>query len=122
GFTGTSIWIDPDRDMFVILLTNRVDDPRAKRPATVIADVRADLSDAAALAVTDDPEGMLSMPPEFRADLAVDWNKPLPHHVAAKKPATSTTHKASPASTSAAAKASNAAAAAQKSAPGKAPA
>jgi beta-glucosidase-like glycosyl hydrolase/CubicO group peptidase (beta-lactamase class C family) len=24
GFTGTSIWIDPDRDLFVILLTNRV--------------------------------------------------------------------------------------------------
>ena len=24
GFTGTSMWIDPDRDMFVILLTNRV--------------------------------------------------------------------------------------------------
>jgi beta-N-acetylhexosaminidase len=24
GFTGTSIWIDPDKDLFVILLTNRV--------------------------------------------------------------------------------------------------
>jgi beta-N-acetylhexosaminidase len=24
GFTGTSIWIDPDRDLFVVLLTNRV--------------------------------------------------------------------------------------------------
>ncbi len=24
GFTGTSIWIDPDRQLFVILLTNRV--------------------------------------------------------------------------------------------------
>ncbi|HEY3280431.1 MAG TPA: serine hydrolase domain-containing protein [Gemmatimonadales bacterium] len=24
GFTGTSIWIDPDRDLFIILLTNRV--------------------------------------------------------------------------------------------------
>jgi CubicO group peptidase (beta-lactamase class C family) len=24
GFTGTSIWIDPERDLFVILLTNRV--------------------------------------------------------------------------------------------------
>ncbi len=56
GFTGTSLWIDQDRDMFVILLTNRVHDARAKRPATVIADVRADLADAAALAVTDAPE------------------------------------------------------------------
>ena len=24
GFTGTSIWMDPDRDLFIILLTNRV--------------------------------------------------------------------------------------------------
>jgi CubicO group peptidase (beta-lactamase class C family) len=24
GFTGTSIWIDPDKDLYVILLTNRV--------------------------------------------------------------------------------------------------
>jgi CubicO group peptidase (beta-lactamase class C family) len=28
GFTGTSIWIDPTRDLFVILLTNRVDPTR----------------------------------------------------------------------------------------------
>ena len=24
GYTGTSLWIDPDRDLFIILLTNRV--------------------------------------------------------------------------------------------------
>jgi CubicO group peptidase (beta-lactamase class C family) len=24
GFTGTSIWIDPEKDLFIILLTNRV--------------------------------------------------------------------------------------------------
>jgi CubicO group peptidase (beta-lactamase class C family) len=29
GFTGTSIYIDPDRDAFVILLTNRVNPTRA---------------------------------------------------------------------------------------------
>jgi CubicO group peptidase (beta-lactamase class C family) len=29
GFTGTSIWIDPDRDLFIILLTNRVNPTRA---------------------------------------------------------------------------------------------
>ena len=28
GFTGTSIWIDPDKDLFVILLTNRVNPTR----------------------------------------------------------------------------------------------
>ena len=88
GFTGTSLWLDPDRDMFVILLTNRVHDARAKRPAKVIADVRADLADAAALAVTDYGDGMLAMPASFRADKAVDWNRPERHarrHVVKKK-------------------------------------
>ncbi len=28
GFTGTSIWVDPERDLFVVLLTNRVDPTR----------------------------------------------------------------------------------------------
>ena len=87
GFTGTSLWMDPDRDMFVILLTNRVHDARAKRPAKVIADVRADLADAAALAVTDYGDGMLAMPASFRADKAVDWNRPERHarrHVVSK--------------------------------------
>jgi CubicO group peptidase (beta-lactamase class C family) len=91
GFTGTSMWIDPDRDMFVILLTNRVHEARAKRPAKVIADVRADLSDAAALAVTD--YGTLAaMPASFRADKALGWNRPIHttrHHSkkVTKKPA-----------------------------------
>ncbi|MEP6493273.1 MAG: serine hydrolase [bacterium] len=75
GFTGTSLWIDPERDMFVVLLTNRVHEARAKRPAKVIADVRADLADAAALAVTDYADGPMLMPANFRADRAVDWNK-----------------------------------------------
>ncbi len=77
GYTGTSLWIDPAREMFVILLTNRVHAARARRPAKVIADVRADLSDAAALAVTDDPDMLLAMPESFRADLAQGWNRPV---------------------------------------------
>jgi CubicO group peptidase (beta-lactamase class C family) len=77
GYTGTSLWIDPDRDMFVVLLTNRVHEAKAKRPAKVIADVRADLADAAALSVTDYADGMMLMPAKFRADKAVDWNKPV---------------------------------------------
>src|SRR4051812_8754680 len=77
GFTGTSLWIDPEREMFVVLLTNRVHDARAKRPAKVIADVRADLADAAALAVTDYADGPMLMPAKFRADRAVDWNRPV---------------------------------------------
>ena len=74
GYTGTSLWIDPDRDMFVILLTNRVHEPRARRPEKVIADIRADLSDAAAIAVTDDPDQPIAMPASFRADRASGWN------------------------------------------------
>ena len=73
GFTGTSLWIDPDRDLFVVLLTNRVHAARARRPAKVIADVRADLADAAALSVVDD--NILKMPASFRSDKAVGWNR-----------------------------------------------
>ena len=76
GYTGTSIWIDPDREMFVILLTNRVHEARARRPAKVIADVRADVADAAALAITDYSDGIMAMPASFRADRAVGWNRP----------------------------------------------
>jgi len=43
GFTGTSIWIDPARDLFVVLLTNRVDPTRAN---TRIGGVRIRVSDA----------------------------------------------------------------------------
>jgi CubicO group peptidase (beta-lactamase class C family) len=78
GFTGTSLWIDPDRQMFVVLLTNRVHAARARRPAKVIADVRADLADAAAVAVTDDPDNALAMPARFRADRELGWNRPPP--------------------------------------------
>lgn len=47
GFTGTSLWIDPERELFLVLLTNRVhptrDNPkmRAVRPAVADAVVRA---------------------------------------------------------------------------------
>lgn len=47
GFTGTSIWMDPERDLFVILLTNRVHPTRENnlirevRPAVADAVVRA---------------------------------------------------------------------------------
>ena len=76
GFTGTSIWIDPDREMFVVLLSNRVHAAKARRPAKVISDVRADLADLAVLAVMDDPEGPMAMPASFRADKMSGWNRP----------------------------------------------
>ncbi len=43
GFTGTSIWIDPDRQLFVVLLTNRV---HPTRENTKIQRVRPALHDA----------------------------------------------------------------------------
>jgi beta-N-acetylhexosaminidase len=43
GFTGTSIWIDPDRQVFVVLLTNRVHPTRENQK---IAQVRPELHDA----------------------------------------------------------------------------
>jgi CubicO group peptidase (beta-lactamase class C family) len=97
GFTGTSMWIDPDRDMFVILLTNRVHAARARRPSKVIADVRADLADAAALAVTDENLAVAEMPASFRADLAVGWNRPL----RTKRTARSKSTRAKPSATTA---------------------
>lgn len=42
GFTGTSIWIDPDKELFIILLTNRVhptrDNPIMDRVRPAVAD------------------------------------------------------------------------------------
>ena len=43
GFTGTSIWIDPDRELFVVFLTNRVNPTREDQK---IAKVRPELHDA----------------------------------------------------------------------------
>jgi beta-N-acetylhexosaminidase len=43
GFTGTTIWIDPDRDLFVVLLTNRVNPTRENQK---IAQVRPAVHDA----------------------------------------------------------------------------
>jgi len=48
GWTGTSLWIDPDRDLFVVLLTNRAFAPRARRSFTVLKQVRGQVADAAA--------------------------------------------------------------------------
>ncbi|MDA1080452.1 MAG: serine hydrolase [Gemmatimonadetes bacterium] len=43
GFTGTSVWIDPANDLFIVLLTNRVNPTRAN---TKISRVRQQLADA----------------------------------------------------------------------------
>ena len=43
GFTGTSLWIDPKRDLYIVLLTNRVHPTRSNE---AILPVRPALHDA----------------------------------------------------------------------------
>ena len=91
GFTGTSMWIDPEHEMFVILLTNRVHAARALRPAKVISDVRADLSDAAVLSIVDGPK-VAAGKRVFRADREVGWNPPPPRRSTRRRHSTSRHH------------------------------
>jgi len=50
GYTGTSIWMDPELDLFVILLTNRVNPTRANARHVPL---RREVADLAAQAITD---------------------------------------------------------------------
>ncbi len=52
GFTGTSLWIDPERGLFVVLLMNRVN---TRGEATRHVQLRRDVSDAVQRAVLDAP-------------------------------------------------------------------
>ena len=52
GFTGTSLWIDPERDVYMVLLTNRV---HPTRENNAIQPVRRAFHDAVALALEIDP-------------------------------------------------------------------
>ncbi|MDQ3081244.1 MAG: serine hydrolase [Gemmatimonadota bacterium] len=52
GFTGTSIWIDPERGLFVILLTNRVNPSRDNQRHVPL---RRAVADAAQAAIVDAP-------------------------------------------------------------------
>jgi CubicO group peptidase (beta-lactamase class C family) len=74
GFTGTSIWMDPERDLFVIVLSNRIHELPGGRvpPVAVLADVRADIADIAELSL---PSGgvLMDMPQRLRADRAIGW-------------------------------------------------
>ena len=74
GFTGTSLWIDPERELFVIVLTNWVHNPAGHRyrPIAVLADVRADIADVAGLSVMDGP-GVKPMPRELRVEAGNGW-------------------------------------------------
>jgi CubicO group peptidase (beta-lactamase class C family) len=47
GFTGTELWIDPSRDLYLVFLTNRAFDPRIRDSLKELKVVRTSLSDAA---------------------------------------------------------------------------
>jgi serine-type D-Ala-D-Ala carboxypeptidase len=59
GFTGTSLWIDPARDAFVLLLSNRVNPTRDNRR---IVTVRVRLADAV-MAALGEPSAASASPP-----------------------------------------------------------
>src|SRR5690242_13031351 len=52
GFTGTSIWIDPERGVFVVLLTNRVNPTRANLRHEAL---RRDIADVVQTSILDAP-------------------------------------------------------------------
>jgi len=75
GFTGTSMWIDPERDLVVIVLTNWIHGRAAGgvAPVAVVQHVRSDIVDLAALAITDGgPERPL--PWRLRSQLQIGWS------------------------------------------------
>jgi CubicO group peptidase (beta-lactamase class C family) len=75
GFTGTSMWIDPERDLVVIVLTNWLHGRASGgvAPMGIVQDVRGDIVDLAALSITDGgPERPL--PWRLRSQLQIGWN------------------------------------------------
>jgi beta-N-acetylhexosaminidase len=57
GFTGTSIWIDPANDLFIILLTNRVNPTRANSRIGPVRSTIADITSRAASAAQQASRG-----------------------------------------------------------------
>jgi len=64
GFTGTSLWVDPEQDLFAILLTNRVYPKRTEDPQ--IIQIRPKLADRAYGALAGPPAPLLpgTAPPD----------------------------------------------------------
>jgi CubicO group peptidase (beta-lactamase class C family) len=74
GFTGTSMWIDPERDLVVIVLTNWLHGRASGgvAPSGIVQDVRSDIVDLASLSITDGgPERPL--PWRLRSQLQIGW-------------------------------------------------
>ena len=73
GFTGTSLWIDPDRGLYVIVLANWLHErpDGLTPPIAILADVRADVADIATVAADSDR----AEPTEWRADRMIGWRR-----------------------------------------------
>lgn len=73
GFTGTSLWIDPDRGLYVIVLANWLHErpDGLTPPIAILADVRADVADIATVAADSDR----AEPSEWRADRMIGWRR-----------------------------------------------
>jgi serine-type D-Ala-D-Ala carboxypeptidase len=72
GFTGASMWIDPERELFVIMLTNQVLPRDPAPPVAILADVRADVADVAAIAVDAPAETSFVL----RSERRIGWGIP----------------------------------------------
>ena len=74
GFTGTSMWVDPERDLVVIVLTNWIHGRAfgGVAPVGILQDVRSDVADLAALSITDGGAEH-PMPWRLRSELQAGW-------------------------------------------------
>jgi beta-glucosidase-like glycosyl hydrolase/uncharacterized protein YbbC (DUF1343 family)/CubicO group peptidase (beta-lactamase class C family) len=69
GFTGTSIWVDPERELFVILLTNRVHPTRDNQ---LIRRVRPAVADAVVKALASTPRHPAADADQAIVDVGLD--------------------------------------------------
>ena len=74
GFTGTSMWIDPESDLVVIVLTNWIHGRAfgGVAPVGIVQDVRSDVADLAALAIVDGGAER-PMPWRLRSEVQAGW-------------------------------------------------
>ena len=69
------MWIDPERDLIVIVLTNWIHGRASGgvAPVGIVQDVRSDIVDLAALSITDGGAEP-SLPWRLRTQLQSGWN------------------------------------------------
>ena len=77
GYTGTSMWIDPEHDVFIIVLANWAAGTIGHRagPIAILDDVRADVADLAEAAVASGPSAHVPVPARIalRSDGERGW-------------------------------------------------